>query len=546
MSSYSVYAERTPRPPFADRNNSSRSSSPAHTAVPLSSSDLSQIYDYTAHRTNTDSTYVPDDSLSPSSMLKEAKAPARSATSTSMDSNNSLSHLPRWKVFRLKVLRMATVERLQWLWGALALFGTMAWISLIPALIFRKNLLQETDSDFNASVYNFFMLATIGTSLTAIWQSLCPFLIRQSQTALFPRIINHPATQTATILISVLMTIFNFFSWMVLASDSAGAKTSCAPEKDRISNRPGYPAQCRGVNVAIIFDVIVFVLWIPISLVIVCGTIERGLWWWGEDDGWAQGELAGGNNMMSEEEFDRKIGMGGSKHIHRRQTVHPDALDDQDPESQRPMTRIQRPKPAFVTPIASQFRSQSTLNVGGNNNNNNNNNNNSNNNEDDSDDEIGGFSPSSYRRHQQQRQQRQRQQQQPSQNGDLRPSLRRQASNTSLSSRLSSFFGTGWNSGQMPPEEPPMPELPSQYRNNQGNQGNQVNQGNQGNQGSQGGSVSFAAAPNKGHQYQPSAKPTTSAMKGSRREKVEKEEEPEPAGLLHGDSYSSQWHSRWS
>ncbi|KAF9356868.1 hypothetical protein BGX34_009719, partial [Mortierella sp. NVP85] len=518
MSSYSVYAERSPRPPFADRNNSSRSSSPARTAVPLSSSDLTQIYDFTAQRTNTDSTYVPDDSLSPSTMLKEAKAPARSATSTSMDSNNSLSHLPRWKVFRLKVLRMATVERLQWLWGALALFGTMAWISLIPALIFRKNLVEESVSDFNASVYNFFMLATIGTSLTAIWQSLCPFLIRQSQTALFPRIINHPATQTATILISVLMTIFNFFSWMVLASDSAGAKTSCAPEtKDRISNRPGYPAQCRGVNVAIIFDVIVFLFWIPISLVIVCGTIERGLWWWGEDDGWAQGELAGGNNMMSEEEFDRKIGMGGSKHIHRRQTVHPDALDDQDQESQRPMTRIQRPKPAFVTPIASQFRSQSTLNVS---NNSSSNNNNNNNNEDDSDDEIGGFSPSSYRRHQQQRQQRQRQQQQPSQqSGDFtRPSLRRQASNTSLSSRLSSFFGTGWNSGQMPPEEPPMPEMPSQYRN-------QVNQGNQGNQG---GSVSFAAAPPKG-QYQPSAKPTTSAMKGGRKEKEEKEAEPEPA-----------------
>lgn len=136
MSSYSVYAERSPRPPFAEHNNSSRSSSPARSAVPLSSSDLSQVYDFTAHRTNTDSTYV-DDSLSPSTMLKEAKAPARSATSTSMDSNNSLSHLPRWKVFRLKVLRMATVERLQWLWGALALFGTMAWISLLPALIFR-------------------------------------------------------------------------------------------------------------------------------------------------------------------------------------------------------------------------------------------------------------------------------------------------------------------------------------------------------------------------------------------------------------------------
>ncbi|KAF9192826.1 hypothetical protein BGZ50_008212 [Haplosporangium sp. Z 11] len=227
--------------------------------------------------------------------------------------------------------------------------------------------------------------------------------------------------------------------WIILASDKEfGAKTDC--ESGPLSSRPGYVAQCRGVNVAIVLGVVVFLLWIPISVVIVCGTIERGLWWWGEDDGWAQGEtIVGGSNMMSEEEFDRKIGVGGSKQIKRRQTVHPESLTQQ-----QDMVMIQQPKPAFVTPIASQFRSSSALGLdledgnGG-----------------DGDDDYTTFTPSSYRKHHQQRQRQQESRR-----------LNRRGSNTSLSSRLSTFFGAGWNSGTMPlpDSEPPMPQIPSQYR----------------------------------------------------------------------------------
>ncbi|KAG0243031.1 hypothetical protein BGX31_011266 [Mortierella sp. GBA43] len=388
---------------------------------------------------------------------------------------------------------MATVERLQMLWALLALFGTMSWLALAPSLTFRN---KNDAEHFKSSVYNFFLFATVCTSLSAIWQSLCPFLIRQSQQALFPRVINHPATQTATIVISIVLTLLNFFSWMVLASDKeAGAKTSCTDGTYRLSDKPGYVAQCRGVNVAIVFDVVVFLLWLPISLVIVCGTVERGLWWWGDDDGWAQGELVGGSNMMSEEEFDLKIGMGSGKQIKRRQTVHPDNL-----EQQQEREMVQRPKPAFVTPIASQFRSQSA---------------------DDEDDDI-NFTPSSYRRHRQQRQQRQTQVQvqEPKR-------LTRRGSNTSLSSRLSSFFGQGWASGMMPPEdEPPMPQLPSQYRNNN--------------------NLSVPTTPTGATPGGGNKKKVQMAPPPPSHRKEEREAEPEPAGLMHGDSYSSQWHSRWS
>ncbi|KAF9985590.1 hypothetical protein BGZ65_010419, partial [Modicella reniformis] len=324
------------------------------------------------------------------------------------------------------------------------------------------------------------------------------------QRALLPRIINHPATQTTTILISVLLTVFNFFSWIVLASDKeAGAKTTCTTGP--LSNQPGYAAQCRGVNVAIVFDVIVFLFWIPISLVIVCGTIERGLWWWGEDDGWAQGEtIVGGSNMMSEEEFDMKIGIGGSKHLQRRQTRHPDNL-----ESQQRMTIIQQPKPAFVTPIASQFRSQSSFALNGSSGQDNGDSG------DGDDDDFGNFTPSSYRRHHQQRQQRQ----------NAPKTLHRRASNTSLSSRLSSFFGTGWAAGTMPPTEaePPMPELPSQYRKNN--------------------NLSTTFTPRSVNSANNDKEQTPRKKEAP---KQEAEPEPEPAGLLHGDAYSSQWHSRWS
>jgi hypothetical protein len=46
---------------------------------------------------------------------------------------------PRSKgaLFRAKVMSMATVRTLRILWGLLALFGTMSWLSLMPAYAFR-------------------------------------------------------------------------------------------------------------------------------------------------------------------------------------------------------------------------------------------------------------------------------------------------------------------------------------------------------------------------------------------------------------------------
>ncbi|KAF8919706.1 hypothetical protein BGZ58_004590 [Dissophora ornata] len=399
---------------------------------------------------------------------------------------------------RLAVMRMATVERLQLLWGLLALFGSMSWMSLMPAYAFWNRV---DPVHFKAPVYSFFLVATVSTSLSAIWQSLCPFLTRQSQRALLPRIINHPATQTATIFISVVLTILNFFSWMVLAGNKDyGAKTSCLT--GTFAKETGYAAQCRGVNVAIIFDVVVFFLWIPISVVIVCGTIDRGLWWWGEDDGWAQGEtIVGGTNMMSEEEFDMKIGMGG-KQIKRRQTVHPESMQQQQV--------IQQPKPAFVTPIASQFRSSSALDD---------------NQDDGEEDDFTNFTPSSYRRHHQQRQQQQQRRTEPRQ-------LNRRGSNTSLSSRLSTFFGAGWNNGTMPPEDqPPMPQMPLQYRQESAAGSRQdVYNSNNNNQKKQ------TPQQQQQQRQQPSSRKTEES-------KQEVEEESDPADM-HGDSYASQWHSR--
>ncbi|KAG0254345.1 hypothetical protein BG011_005807 [Mortierella polycephala] len=411
-------------------------------------------------------------------------------------SNAPLPSPTRWKQFRLTVMKLATVERLQLLWGLLALFGTMSWLSLMPAYAFRNKV--DEKMRFQAPSYSFFLAAT-------------------SQRALLPRIINHPWTQTATILISVLLTILNFFSWIILASDKDfGAKTDC--QSGLLSDRPGYVAQCRGVNVAIVLGVVVFLLWIPISVVIVCGTIDRGLWWWGEDDGWAQGEaIVGGSNMMSEEEFDRKIGVGGSKQIKRRQTVHPESLTQQ-----RDMVMIQQPKPAFVTPIASQFRSSSALGLdledgdGG-----------------DEDDDYTTFTPSSYRKHHQQRQR----QQEPRR-------LNRRGSNTSLSSRLSTFFGAGWNSGTMPlsDSEPPMPQIPSQYR--QG--GASTPQQNHSSSNISGYSNTNNNTNNNANGNRTNGRKENSPprKKAEPKREVVPEPEPEDDGSLHGDAYTSQWHSR--
>ncbi|KAF8948036.1 hypothetical protein BGZ47_006709 [Haplosporangium gracile] len=421
-------------------------------------------------------------------------------------SNTPLPEPTRWKRVRLTVMKLATVERLQLLWGLLAVLGSVSWIALLPAYSFRNGLGR---GNFNDSAYTLFLVATVGTSLSAIWQSLCPFLIRQSQRALLPRIINHPSTQTATIVVSVVLTVLNFFSWIILAAGGdTGAHTNCMTGP--LADKPGYMSQCRAVNVAIAVDAVVFLLWIPISVVIVCGTVERGLWWWGEDDGWAQGEgMVGGSNMMSEEEFDMKIGVGGSKRIKRRQTVFP---TEEDQAEHPRMIMIQQPKPAFVTPIASQFRSTSGGGFGDDL-------------ENGDDEDFGNFTPSSYRRHHQQRQQQQR----------LR--LQRKASTNSLSSRLSTFFGAGWGSDAMPlpssssptesvPALPPMPVMPSQYA--QENARNAAAAGNNNNSGTV----------------------TASTRKKKEEEEKKKKEEDEKEAVedipLHGDSYASQWHSRWA
>ncbi|KAF9948918.1 hypothetical protein BGZ70_002011 [Mortierella alpina] len=477
---------------------------------------------------------------SPTSTLQGTTAhhTSRGKSPTMSFSNVPLAEPTRWKSLRLKVMRMATVERLQLLWGLLALFGTMSWLALMPAYAFRS----KYEVAFSDPAYTMFLVATVGTSLSAIWQSLCPFLIRQSQRALLPRVINHPATQTTTIAVSVILTLLNFLSWMVLAADSdRGARTDCIA--GRLSHQPGYTAQCRGVNTAIVLDVIVFILWIPISVVIVCGTIERGLWWWGEDDGWAQGEtIVGGSNMMSEEEFDMKIGMGGSKQIKRRQTVHPESFA-QEQQQQQDRVMIQQPKPAFVTPIASQFRSSSALGMGrdgghggGAA-------------EEGDDDEELGFTPSSYRKHHQQRQQQQRQQQETRR-------LNRRASNNSLSSRLSTFFGSGWANGAMPPtdggepQQPPMPEMPSQYRSENNTSSPALTKSRD----LSGGHKSDHSGGGSGHNRSEARR--TARKKEERavdeeeasKKKKKKEEEDEADGQLpeplHGDSYASQWHSR--
>ncbi|KAG0379494.1 hypothetical protein BGX24_000167 [Mortierella sp. AD032] len=293
--------------------------------------------------------------------------------------------------------------------------------------------------------------------------------------------------------------------WIILAAGGdTGAHTNCMVGP--LSDKPGYLAQCRGVNVAIAVDAIVFLLWIPISVVIVCGTVERGLWWWGEDDGWAQGEAkVGGANMMSEEEFDMKIGVGGSKRIKRRQTVFP--ADEDQPEG---MVMIQQPKPAFVTPIASQFRSNGGYGDDL---------------ENGDDDDFTNFAPSSYRRHHQQRQQQQQQRQR----------LQRKTSTNSLSSRLSTFFGAGWGADAMPPSQdggaaggaaalPPMPTMPSQYA--------QENARN--------------AAANKGGAPVTATATTARKKDEEKKREEEKEKEEEEDIPLHGDSYASQWHSRWA
>lgn len=253
---------------------------------------------------------------------------------------------------------------------------------------------------------------------------------------------------------------------------------------------------------------VVFLLWIPITAVIVCGTIERGLWWWGEDDGWAQqpqqGTLVkGGVNMMSEEEFDLKIGLGngnkprGGNRSHSRLSYYADEEEE-----------AMESRPAFVTPIASHFRTSTDEEAG-------------------VQGDLGRASPSSYRQHHQRRQQQQQQQQvRPQQDQEqvvVMPRgspaagaggsglVRKGSTNSvapSISARLSTFFGQGWNSGPMPP--PAAPQAPA------------------------------PASPAPAHHRPVRIKMT----------KPEGEEEEDTGGnggdkaSLHGDSYTTQWHNR--
>ncbi|KAG0373429.1 hypothetical protein BGX24_011701 [Mortierella sp. AD032] len=194
----------------------------------------------------------------------------------------------------------------------------------------------------------------------------------------------------------------------------------------------------------------------------------RGLWWWGEDDGWAQHQQdanalkKGGVNMMSEEEFDLKIGLGnrGKGRRNNSNTGSQGRLSYYADEEEEAMES----RPAFVTPIASQFRASVSDEEGV------------------QGDLSQAAAPSSYRQHHQRRQQQQQQQQQTRQQQQSQDhegvtvlprggvvagtgtggGLVRKTSTTSMapsiSARLSTFFGQGWNSGPMPP--PPAPEAP--------------------------------------------------------------------------------------
>lgn len=177
--------------------------------------------------------------------------------------------------------------------------------------------------------------------------------------------------------------------------------------------------------------------------------------------------------MMSEEEFDLKIGAG-------RRAKGKEQGDGQDYDDEE--YEIQRPRLAYVTPIASQFQSSQEQ-------------------EERLDEEDIGFSPSRYRKHQRQAQ---AQKQQGAQ-------LERKNSNTSLApsftARLSTFFGAGWNHGAMPPAppEPPVPQVPqvpTQHRQ-------------------------------KSRLGEEHSKPSS-----------EVDQELERGDVRHGDNYMTQWHSR--
>ncbi|KAG0265320.1 hypothetical protein BG011_005020 [Mortierella polycephala] len=276
------------------------------------------------------------------------------------------------------------------------------------------------------------------------------------------------------------------FSWIFLAANEDGAKTSCTTGP--LSTLGGYATQCRGVNVAIALNVVVFLLWIPISIVIVCGTLERGMWWWGKGDGWTSARsLTRRSKMVSEEEFDLKTGAGQKSRTRQNQ---------EDEDLQDLYDDIQQSKPAFVTPIASQFRKPSAADMG-------------------LEPEEGAqrneeYRQSDYSNHHQQYQQQQHQNQQAPTSQQEPTTLARKVSTKSLApsltSRLSTFFGAGWSSGPMPPVQSEALAPP--------------------------GAAQRRLGPSRLKEEH--AKPDSEIPQGAEPDKTS----------LHGDAYTTQWHNR--
>jgi 4-amino-4-deoxy-L-arabinose transferase-like glycosyltransferase len=120
-------------------NGNINSSNSAATHGLIDDQGFSQIYavDYSSNR-STASTTAP---TSPTTTLYSAhhssNGPTRGASPSMGFSNMPLPSPTKWKRFRLRVMKMATVERLQLLWALLAILGTISWIALMPAFGFR-------------------------------------------------------------------------------------------------------------------------------------------------------------------------------------------------------------------------------------------------------------------------------------------------------------------------------------------------------------------------------------------------------------------------
>jgi len=118
--------------------NTNAGASSAATHGPIDDQGFSQIYavDYSSNQSNA-STTAP---TSPTTTLFSSHhpgTPARGNSPAMAFSNTPLPTPTKWKRFRLLVMKMATVERLQLLWALLAILGTISWIALMPALGYR-------------------------------------------------------------------------------------------------------------------------------------------------------------------------------------------------------------------------------------------------------------------------------------------------------------------------------------------------------------------------------------------------------------------------